>query len=202
MALIFDTETSGLPECAYYSHFPDYSDLTKYSNARVVQVSYILTNSKFDFISESDTIIKVDFPIDNHCFHGITNEISDSKGILFLEFADKFKKDLEECDVLIAHNINFDISVLKSEFYRYSLFDIIDSINTKKIICTMRYSKNLVRAKFKNSDSIKDPNLKELYYYATGKIMKNHHNSLYDTRNLHEIISILHFNGLLLNNVI
>ena len=196
MALIFDTETSGLPVCAYYSHFPDISDLKKYSNARIVQVSYIITDPKYEFIKESDTIIKVDFPIENHCFHGITNEISDSKGILFLEFAKQFKKDLDECDVLIAHNINFDISVLKSEFYRYSLFDIIDSMNTKKIICTMRYSKNIVCAKFKNSDNIKDPNLKELYYYTTGKTMENHHNSLYDTRNLYEIVNTLYFNGM------
>ena len=59
----------------------------------------------------------------------------------------------------------------------------------------MRYSKHLVCAKFKNSDSIKDPNLKELYYYTTGRNMKNHHNSLYDTRNLHEIVCILYYNG-------
>jgi hypothetical protein len=32
-------------------------------------------------------------------------------------------------------------------------------------------------ARFKNSNDIKDPNLKELYYYATGKTMENHHNS-------------------------
>ena len=94
MALIFDTETSGLPVCAYYSHFPEFSDLAKYSNARVVQVSYILTNSQFKIVKESDTVIKVDFPIENHRFHGITNEISNTKGIEFMEFAKKFKEDL------------------------------------------------------------------------------------------------------------
>ena len=49
----------------------------------------------------------------------------------------------------------------------------------------------MVRATFKNSTDIKDPNLKELYYYATGEEMENHHNSMYDTLNLWKSIMLI-----------
>ena len=45
MALIFDTETNGLPICKSYSEFPCYTDLSKYNSARLVQISYIITNN-------------------------------------------------------------------------------------------------------------------------------------------------------------
>ena len=195
MALIFDTETTGLPTCAYYSHFPHYTQLDKYSNARIVQVSYIHTDSEYNIITESDTIINTDAEINNSQFHGITQEIAETNGVLFIQWASDFMKVLKQVDILIAHNINFDINVLKSELYRYSFLDIIEEINYKTIICTMKFCKNLVCAKFKNSDNIKDPNLKELYKYTTGKNMENHHNSFYDTSNLHSIIQILYKSG-------
>jgi len=81
--------------------------------------------------------------------------------------------------------------VLRSEMYRYKLEYIIELIDTKMFFCTMRKTKHLVGATFKNSNNLKDPNLKELYYYTFDEEMENHHNSLYDTRNLYEIVKKL-----------
>ena len=200
MALIFDTETNGLPDCPSYGIFPDYTKLKKYSNARVIQVSYILTNDQFQKIEESDVIIKRNnFEINNSQFHGITNEISDNSEITFEQFAEQFSNTLDCVTTLIAHNINFDLNVLKSELYRYQFFDTIAKIDTKKIICSMKLTKNIIKAPFKSGIGIKDPNLKELYFYATGKEMENHHNSLYDTANLYNALKILYGN-MLINN--
>jgi hypothetical protein len=58
----------------------------------------------------------------------------------------------------------------------------------------MKLTKNLVKAQFKSGVGIKDPNLKELYFYATGKEMKNHHNSLYDTINLYDALKVIYGN--------
>ena len=60
MALIFDTETNGLPICPCYGVFPNYTDLSKYNSSRIVQISYIITDSSFDKLEESDDIIKLD----------------------------------------------------------------------------------------------------------------------------------------------
>ena len=192
MALIFDTETNGLPLCKGYSDFPDYKDLSKYDNARLVQISYIITDDKYNKIEESNFIIKADnFEIKNHEFHGITEEISKKDGISFIEAAICFSNSLDFVDKIIAHNINFDINILRSELYRYNLYSIIDKINSKKIVCTMKLTKNLVCAKFK-SGNLKDPSLKELYEFATGVPITNQHNSEYDTLHLWKIVQIIY----------
>jgi DNA polymerase-3 subunit alpha len=190
--MIFDTETNGLPITRYYGHFPVYTDLNSYDNARVVQVSYVITDRDYNKLEESDTIIRRDnFEITNHQFHGITEAISENKGISFISFATAFGHALDLVDTIIAHNINFDFNVLCAEFYRYNLPELIQKMESKLQICTMKRYKYIIGAKFKNSHDVKDPNLNELYRFATGKAMENHHNSMYDTLNLWSAVKIL-----------
>jgi len=190
--LIFDTETNGLPITPCYGIFPLYNDLTKYNNARVVQVSYIITDSTYNKLEESDTIIKLDnFKIDNHKFHGITEEISETRGVPFVDFAKAFNFSLDFVHTIVAHNINFDFNVLCAEFHRYGLQEVLTKFESKVQICTMKRYKQLIGATFKNSKNIKDPNLKELYHYATGEIMEHHHNSMYDTLNLWKAVKAI-----------
>jgi DNA polymerase III epsilon subunit-like protein len=192
MSLIFDTETNGLPLCKGYGVFPLYNNTKAYNTSRIVQVSYIITDSNFEHLEESNFIIKADnFKIENHQFHGITEKISEKDGVAFIDFANYFSNSLDFVDTIIAHNINFDFNVLCAEFYRYGLFDIIAKFESKKQICTMKKYKFLVKATFKNSTDIKDPNLKELYQYATGQEMENHHNSFYDTLNLWKAVKLI-----------
>ena len=195
--LILDTETTGVPDCKglRFSEFPDYADLKKYDFARVIQISYIKTDKKYKYISDSDIIIKSDYDITNSEFHGITNEISQLKGIPFIEFTKKFMEDLKDCDTIIAHNIKFDINVLRSEFYRHSCFDVVSMLNTKKYICTMNYTKRLVGIPARSGIGFKNPSLKELYYFATGEVMENHHTCSFDTSNLLCIIRKLYQSG-------
>ena len=193
MSLIFDTETNGLPVCRYYSDFPVYTDLSKYNNARIVQISYIITDCFYNKLEENDFIIKADnFKITNSQFHGITDEISAEKGIFFSKFVEIFNNSLDFVDSIIAHNLNFDINVLRSELYRYGYLDIIIKLDSKKFICTMVSTKNLVRAKFKSGTGIKDPSLKELYEFVIGKPITNQHNSEYDTLNLWNVVKTLY----------
>jgi DNA polymerase-3 subunit alpha len=190
--LIFDTETNGLPQCKAYGFFPSYTQTEKYANARVVQVSYIITNEVYTKLEESDTIIKMDgFKITNSQFHGISEEISETQGIPFQEFAKGFSNSLDFVHTIIAHNLNFDFNVICAELYRYGFHDIIAKLESKKQICTMKRYKTLIGATFKSGTGTKDPNLKELYTFATGEVMENHHNSMYDVLNLHKAVKIL-----------
>uniref|UniRef100_A0A6C0B0Q6 Exonuclease domain-containing protein n=1 Tax=viral metagenome TaxID=1070528 RepID=A0A6C0B0Q6_9ZZZZ len=199
--LIFDTETNGLPQCKAYGFFPPYTQTEKYAGARVVQVSYIITNEVYTKLEESDTIIKMDdFKITNSEFHGITEHISETQGITFQEFAKGFSNSLDFVHTIVAHNLNFDFNVICAELYRYGFHDIITKLESKKQICTMKRYKNLVCATFKSGTGsfkgepslrFKDPNLKELYTFATGEVMENHHNSMYDVLNLHKAVKLL-----------
>ena len=191
--LIFDTETNGLPVCPCFGVFPVYADTVKYDDARIVQVSYIITDTFYNKLEESDTVIKTDnFSITNHQFHGITEEISETSGIPFVEFAQQFSNALDNIGVLMAHNIDFDFNVLCAEFHRYGLTEIIAKFQSKQQICTMKRYKTLVGARFRSGNGIKLPNLKELYSFATGgEEMENHHNSMYDTLNLWKSIKLI-----------
>ena len=135
MALIFDTETNGLPICKSYSEFPCYTDLSKYNSARLVQISYIITDRSFNKLEESDDIIKAtDFKIENTQFHGITDEISNSKGIPFIEFAQKINNSLDFIDTIIENELLNELSIENSFYGKVKKFDTLHYISVYRNI--------------------------------------------------------------------
>jgi len=196
MALIIDVETTGLPirNGLKYGEFPPYEKLNLYDTSRVVQITLMLCNEKLEQVELKDFIIKADnFSIDNSSFHGITNEISENKGIPFSEVVEVIKLYLPKVTHIIAHNLNFDISILYSELYRLNMHSVISDVKSKGMICSMKDTKNIVRST--NNYGIKDPSLKELYYFVFHKDMENAHNSKYDVINLHLSIKNLFDNN-------
>jgi DNA polymerase III epsilon subunit-like protein len=199
MALIIDVETTGLPDFGTlaYGQYPSYESLDNYNSSRVVQLSMMVCNEKLDPMEMFDFIIKSDgFVIENSNFHGITNEISLEKGIMFSDVALILSQQLKKVSHIIAHNAMFDINIIKSELYRLSMNSLIQEINSKQILCTMKETKKIVRAKNKY-DRVKDPSLAELYKFAVGKDIENAHNSNYDVINLHLAIKNLCTTGAL-----
>jgi len=196
MALIIDVETTGLPirNALKYGEFPPYEKLNLYDTSRIVQITLMLCNEKLEEVELKDFIIKADnFSINNSSFHGITNEISENKGVPFSEVVEVIKFYLPKISHIIAHNLNFDISILCSELYRLNMHSIISEIKSKGMICSMKDTKNIVKST--NNYGIKDPSLKELYYFVFQKDMENAHNSKYDVINLHLSIKNLFDNN-------
>jgi len=193
MALFIDIETIGFPDNKHlpYGEQPLYTSIDKYNNARIVQICVMLCNDKFENMMIKDNIIKLDnFNITNSDCHKITNEISIKNGRPFTVVANELHNMIKQSSHIFAHNSNFDINIFKSELFRYGLYNIIDEINKKKIICTMNFTKNIV--KIKNKYGYKDPKLSELYEYVTTKKMTNEHNAKFDVINLHEAIKKLY----------
>jgi DNA polymerase-3 subunit alpha len=192
MALIIDIETTGLPdrEGLKFGQYPDYTQLNKYDNSRIVQFSMMICNENFEQIELCDFIIKADnFNITNSSFHGITNEISNEQGITIQELSQHLFDKLNKVSHIISHNSNFDINILKSELYRYDLGSIISEINRKIISCSMRLTKNIVKAT--NKYGIKDPRLEELYKHVFNTDIQNAHNSKNDVINLYDSLKVL-----------
>ena len=194
MALIIDVETTGLPLCGMlpFGENPPYEELDKYNNARIVQISMMICNEQLEYIEMFDFIIKNDeYNIENSNIHGITNEISQEKGYIFTEVIPILLNNLKKVSCIVAHNANFDISIIKSELHRLSMNEAIDEINTKHIVCTMKLTKSIVKAKNKNN-RIKNPKLGELYKFVFDEVIENAHNSNYDVINLHKSIKQLY----------
>ena len=197
MALFLDTETTGLPDTQNlrWGVYPYYKKLDKYSNARIVQFSMLITDNKYNFKDVKDFIIKREgFEIKNKEFHGITNDISDELGVSFDTVAvEIFYENLKNVSHIIAHNVAFDVGVIKSELYRRNLQYIIDEIDKKTLLCTMKHMKPILKI-INQYGNYKNPSLNEIYKFNFNKDVENAHNSLYDVYNLHKVVEHMYKN--------
>jgi hypothetical protein len=200
MALFLDTETSGLPDTRNlrWGVYPYYKHLDKYSKARIVQFSMLITDKQFKFEDVKDYIIKREgFDITNEEFHGITNDISDNIGVSFDTVAvEIFYEQLKKISHIIAHNVAFDVGVIKSELYRRKLHYIIDELDKKTLLCTMKHMKPILKI-INQYGNYKNPSLNEIYKFNFNKDVENAHNSLYDVSNLHKVVRHMYENNTL-----
>jgi DNA polymerase III epsilon subunit-like protein len=197
MALFIDTETSGLPNThnLRWGVYPDYKDVDKYANARIVQFSMLITDTKFNFLDIKDYIIKREgFDITNGEFHGITNDISDNIGVHFdMVAVEIFYELLKNVSHIIAHNAAFDVGVIKSELHRRNLQYIIDELDKKTVLCTMKHMKPILKI-INPYGNYKNPSLNEIYRHCFKTDVENAHNSLYDVTNLHKVVEHMYKN--------
>ena len=180
--IIFDTETTGLPKTKNINI--DYLYLWPY----IVQFSYIIYDTEINKILKiKDSIIEIPETIiiskENSDIHGITNEISKEKGQDIKLIISDFIEDCNNSDLLIAHNMEFDINVLKVEILRHQLNKSEHDLNNIKKYCTMKTTITFCNIKKINKNGIefiKFPKLSELHKKLFNTIPKNLHNSLND----------------------
>lgn len=197
MALFIDTETTGLPDShnLRWGVYPYYKDIDKYASARIVQFSMLITDNHFKYEDVKDYIIKrEDFQITNGDFHGITNDISDTTGVDFNVVAvDIFYEMLKKVTHIVAHNVGFDVGVIKSELHRRKLQYIIEELDKKTLLCTMKHMKPILKI-INPYGNYKNPSLNEIYKYNFKTDVENAHNSLYDVYNLHKVVEHMYKN--------
>ena len=133
--MIIDTETTGLPEKNGSSFFsPD--NLDKYKNSRMVEIAYIIINEG-KVCKTVQHIIKYDgINIKNSDIHGITTNFAVQNGTDIINVLKTLETDLEKVDRLVAHNIDFDLKILLSESYRYSIDSLVRKLKSLELFCT------------------------------------------------------------------
>ena len=105
--LFFDTETAGFIKKALSADHPD--------QAWAVQIGAILANKDGD-IAKMDMIIKANGrEINYHAekIHGISAEKADAEGLEELEVAEEFGLLLRQADLMVCHNLAFDIKFVR-----------------------------------------------------------------------------------------
>lgn len=175
--LFFDVETTGLPK----NYKAPYTQISNWP--RIVQLSWIIANEEGKILSEKDNIIKVDFkiPVSASRVHGITNKVSQEKGVDLIPVLNSFRDEVESVDYLICHNVGFDMPVLQSELARNNLAHKI----SKKTFCTMKNSTHY--CKLPGNYGYKWPQLEELHQICFGKSIENAHNALEDVRATYKV---------------
>ena len=183
--LIFDTETTGLP---VNSKLPASARPNNWPH--LVSISWvILDTTTNELIKKQNFLIKPmswSIPEDSTKIHGIRDEHARRYGYDLKWVMDVFM--LEECDALVAHNIEFDYNVL----YNAIVWDlgIAFPLSHKPRYCTMNIGKPICRLPSAFYNGFKSPKLSELYEFVFHKKPVSHmlHSSIYDTLILAEIV--------------
>lgn len=181
--LVFDTETTGLPtnkyECTrahWYKHW-----------GHIVQISWIIYDVENNKVVDvRDHIIKlgddIELPQSSINIHGITRDKMNENGVKFRDVLNDFIDGLNVCDMIIGHNIVFDVNMVRAEMLRMGAVDYFQLIN-KPIICTMKSNVDfckIVATSYTGRKYFKYPKLMELHKKIYDYVPENLHNSLID----------------------
>jgi DNA polymerase III epsilon subunit-like protein len=168
--IAMDFETSGLPT----GRRPVTSETVhQYDTCRAVSLSAARFSSRGRLIDTFDRIVYPDdFEISQGSIdvHGITQEIAERDGQPFTEVFVEFMRFIgSRTSTVIAHNLKFDLNVLKSEMIRNRID--LSNIDHLTFGCTLE----LYRERF-----LKPIRLGVLYKDIFGEEFENAHNSLAD----------------------
>lgn len=176
MYIVFDTETNGLPPRGA-------SKIDVNVWPRMRQLGYCVYNEKRQLIKEFDNLIIPDgWTIPNEKFfieNAPTIEEHFEKGIPLTAALKEFISNLNNSEYLIAHNINFDLSIIGNEMVRMNL----KADKKLKRICTQDASINYCKLPNKNNyPGFKWPRLEELHYILFKENFDNAHDAMADVK--------------------
>lgn len=174
MQLFFDTETTGVPKV----YGLPVSNVDNYP--RLVQLGYIIYNGR-EALTEQEFIVKpngFEIPVVASDVHGVTQEIALSKGDDIKDVLDNFQFWIENCDEIVGHNVDFDVSVVGAEYWRLYQKNPFEG---KKVVCTMKSTTRFVG--IPRSGGFKYPKLHELYRKLFNEDMGAAHTALQDISN-------------------
>lgn len=176
LQLFFDVETTGL-----YRRSTKPSELDKFDGCRVVSIAWVLRDADTVYSQRyaiSDPGIS-DQKIGAESIHGVSREIIDKHGVPVENIIHEFMDDVRKADIIIAHNIEFDKTVISSELFRMGCPRDAVELMDYNSLCTMKSTTNLV--KIKNCyGSYKWPKLEELYTFLFGTCFDKAHHAMCD----------------------
>uniref|UniRef100_A0A6C0EDU7 Exonuclease domain-containing protein n=1 Tax=viral metagenome TaxID=1070528 RepID=A0A6C0EDU7_9ZZZZ len=198
--LVFDVETNNLMP----KQKPNGTRLTIDDYPHILQLSFVIydmneskiTKSYDAYVNINENVVISDSITE---LTGITKDICKKKGVPIVTILKEFYEAYMNCDVLIAHNMEFDVEMIKIEIERnrtqiLSVFpyvlttfsDTYEKINNIERYCTMRKGipicNILVESKIPGRPPTKKfPRLIELYQHLfTGETATGLHNSMID----------------------
>ncbi|MCB0737954.1 MAG: DNA polymerase III subunit alpha [Bacteroidetes bacterium] len=174
MFLVYDTETTGLPD--------NWNEpITNFANwPRLVQIAWQLHDDKGYLVEAQNHIIKpegYDIPYNSEVIHGISTERAHNEGKDLREILELFNQKVEQCEYVVGQNIEFDINIVGCEFLRKE----IDSDLTKKpTLDTKDDATEYCKLPGGRGGKYKYPSLSELHEKLFGEPVEDAHNAAAD----------------------
>ena len=173
--LFFDTETTGVPK----NYKAPVTDLDNWP--RLVQLGWIVYSDDV-LVYKTERLVRPEgFIISEQVskIHGITQEKALTNGGLLYDVLGHFSGNIDECDLLVGHNVNYDLNVVGAEYLR---FWGNNPLNGKKTVDTMLSSTQYCNFPG-NYGKPKWPKLHELYQKLFNEPLAQTHTALDDIEN-------------------
>ncbi len=192
--LFYDTETTGLPK----DWKGRISDVDNWP--RVIQLAWHVADFEGKKLKAREVLIKPDgwtIPDGSDgkdasfwITHGFNTAISTKDGVPMSEVLMEFMTDLEGCQYIISHNMEFDYKVLGAEMYRLGMRSARQAVK----ICTKEASTDFCKIPFPGrrdtrpwvKKNYKWPKLEELYVKLFGQDFENKHQASGDVQALRD----------------
>jgi DNA polymerase III epsilon subunit-like protein len=185
--MVFDVETNGL--------LPNKHSGTALADLpRILQISFVIFDTQYWRVVKSvDLYIRVAETVEISPFitelTGITREMCD-RGVPIEKAMREFYEEYMLCDMMVAHNIDFDREMVRIEMERCAhpcssqvFNDEYMKAHKKDTFCTMRVGRNVCKIERTGKNGVyhKNPKLVELYEHLFQMTPKGLHSSLVDT---------------------
>ena len=175
MFLIFDTETTGLPQ----RWDAPLSDSENWP--RCIQIAWQIHDAKGELLSHQDFLIRPDgftIPFDSEQVHGISTALAAAEGVPLTSVLSEFEKALQQASFVIGHNVSFDRNIMGAEYLRAGLSDPLED---KAVLdtCTEETA-TLCQLPGGRGGKFKLPTLSELYHFLFQEHFEEAHNATAD----------------------
>jgi len=174
MYLIYDTETTGLPK----NYKAPVSDSDNWP--RLVQIAWQLHGSKGELL-EAENLIAYpdgfDIPYSSEKVHGISTTRAREEGVPLSDILTKFAAAIAKSELIIGHNIEFDLMIMGAEYYRTKIESKLFDVES---YCTKDKTTNFVKIPGGRGGQFKWPTLTELHTKLFGKAFDDAHDAAYD----------------------
>ena len=169
--LYFDTETNGLPKVR------GASDTDVNNHPSIVEIAWQIYQGE-QCLKKRTSLLKPDpeiiWNMESAMIHKIFKQTAIDQGFPVADVLAEFRTDAQGCDVLIAHNLAFDLPVLKCSYLRLDPGVTFEWLPSKQL-CTMKETTALCKLPFASSkyprranDPYKMPKLVELHVHLFG----------------------------------
>ena len=179
--LVFDTETTGIIPKIVKS-----LDDIPY----ILQLSYIFYDLATSEMISKNVYIKIDesivIPVEAQRINNISRDKLNSDGIPISQALTEFIQYYKACDVIVAHNIEFDEKMVNYECVRNNISPVIHKFDPRKgYYCTMKKGINICKIEKESKTDAKKkyfkwPKLIELHKHLFQSEPKNLHDALND----------------------
>lgn len=171
--LFFDTETTGIPKdykapCTNTDNWP-----------RLTQLGWLLTDAEGRILSEGNHIVRPDgfeIPKAASDVHGITTEFALENGKPLLDVIFAFGADLNQSQLVVGHNLDYDLHILGAEYVRLGYDSRI--MFARPTLCTMQAT--IQYCNIPGRFGPKWPKLMELYTKLFGQEFDGAHDAMAD----------------------